>query len=200
GLMWATSAAVIGKGPDPGAFLWLLTWWPHALKHHLNPILTRMVFAPHGTNIAWELQDPLAMLVSIPVTLTAGPIAAHNLVMLMAPALAGWAAFVLCRYLATDFGPAWLGGYVFGLSPYMLGGMTGHEHVVLVFPIPLALFVVLRRLAGQISARRMILALALLIVIEAGCFIEGLATAAAAGSLALVFALLFGSADTRLRL
>lgn len=200
GLVGSFSTAVIGKGPDPGLFVWLLAWWPHAIRDHLNPILTSAVFAPGGANIAWGLQDPLAMLVLMPLTVACGPIVAHNVLMLIAPGLAGWAAFVLCRHLARDFLPAWLGGYVFGFSPYMLGGMAGHEHVLLVFPLPLAVYVVLRRLAGQISARRMTAALSGLIVIEAGCFIEGLATSALAGGVALGLALLFCSADTRRRL
>ncbi len=200
GLVGSFSTAVIGKGPDPGLFVWLLAWWPHAIRNHLNPILTSAVFAPGGANIAWGLQDPLAMLLLMPLTIVSGPIVAHNVLMLMAPGLAGWATFVLCRHLARDFSPAWLGGYIFGFSPYMLGGMAGHEHAVLVFPLPLAAYVVLRRLAGEISARRMTAALAALIVIQAGCFIEGLATGAVVGGLALSLALLFGSPDARQRL
>ena len=92
-----------------------MTWWPHAIIHGLNPFLARVVFVPGGANLAWAFLDPLAMLLALPLTVAAGPIVAHNAVMLLAPALDGWAAFVLCRYLARSYWPAWLGGYIFGL-------------------------------------------------------------------------------------
>ena len=93
-------------------FIWLMTWWPHTIIHGLNPFFSQAVFAPGGANLAWAFMDPLAMLLVLPLTLAAGPIAAHNAVMLLAPALDGWAAFVLCRYLARSYWPAWLGGYI----------------------------------------------------------------------------------------
>jgi hypothetical protein len=200
GLLENSSPYIIGKGPDPGVFVWLMAWWPHAIDHGLNPFLARTIFAPGGANLAWALCDPLAMLLVLPLTLTAGPIVAHNAVMLLAPALAGWAAFVMCRYLAGSYWPAWLGGFIFGFSPYILGGMLGHEQIVLVFPIALIVWIVLRRLAGEISARRFVAAMVVLLIIQFGCFIEGFATAAVSGAIALGLALLFTAGDARRRL
>jgi len=177
-----------------------MTWWPHAIIHGLNPLVAKIVFAPGGANLAWAFLDPLAMLLALPLTLTAGPIAAHNAVMLVAPALDGWAAFVLCRYLARSYWPAWLGGYIFGFSPYILGAMVGHEHALLVFPIPLMVWLVLRRLAGEISARRLVAGMVVLLIVQFGCFIEALATAAVAAAIAFGFGLLFTEGDTKKRL
>jgi hypothetical protein len=184
GLFGNFSSYVIGKGPDPGNFVWLMAWWRHAIIHGLNPVVTKVVFAPHGANLAWSFMDPLATLLALPVTLSAGPIAAHNAVMLLAPALDGWATFVLCRYLARSNWPAWLGGYIFGFSPYILGGMQGFEHKVLVFPIPLIVWIVLCRLAGEISARRLVVGMVVLLIVQFGCFIEGFATTALTGGIA----------------
>ncbi|MGA8569281.1 MAG: hypothetical protein WB580_15930 [Candidatus Binataceae bacterium] len=200
GLFGNFSSYVIGKGPDPGVFVWLMTWWPHAIIHSLNPLLARVVFAPGGANLAWAFLDPLAMLLALPLTLTAGPIAAHNAVMLVAPALDGWAAFVLCRYLARSYWPAWLGGYIFSFSPYILGGMQGHEHVLLVFPIPLMVWLALRRLAGEISVRRLVVGMVVLLIVQFGCLIEALATVALAAAIAFGFGLLFTEGDTKKRL
>jgi hypothetical protein len=200
GLLGNSSPYIIGKGPDPGVFVWLMAWWPHAIDHGLNPFLARTIFAPGGANLAWALCDPLAMLLVLPLTLTAGPIVTHNAVMLLAPALAGWAAFVMCRCLAGSYWPAWLGGFIFGFSPYIQGGMLGHEQIVLVFPIALIVWIVLRRLAGEISARRFVAAMVVLLIIQFGCFIEGFATAAVSGAMALGLALLFTAGDARRRL
>ena len=140
------------------------------------------------------------MLLALPLTMAAGPIVAHNAVMLLAPALDGWAAFVLCRYLAGSYGPAWLGGYIFGFSSYVLGGMQGHEHVVLVFSIPLMVWIALRYLAGEIKAGRFVAAMVLLLIVQFGCFIEGFATTAVCGAIALGLAMLFTEGDARKRL
>ena len=200
GLRGNFSSYIIGKGPDPRLCVWLMTWWPHAIIHGLNPFLARVVFVPGGANLAWAFLDPLAMLLALPLTVAAGPIVAHNAVMLLAPALDGWAAFVLCRYLARSYWPAWLGGYIFGLSPYILGGMQGSEYKLLVFPIPLIGWIVLRRLAGEISARRLVVGMVVLLIVQFGCFIEGFATTALTGGIALGLGLLFTEGDAKRQL
>ena len=200
GLLGSYSSYIIGKGADPGVFVWLMTWWPHAIIHALNPQFARIVFAPGGANLAWAFFDPLAMLLALPLTLTAGPIVAHNAVMLLAPALDGWAGFVLCRYLARSYWPAWLGGYIFGFSSYILGGMQGHEHALLVFPIPIIVWIVSRRLAGEISARRLVTWMVVLLIVQFGCFIEGVATTLVSGAIALGLGLLFTEGDAKRRL
>jgi hypothetical protein len=200
GLVGNFSSYIIGKGPDPLVSVWLMTWWLHAITHRLNPIFARVVFAPGGGNLAWAFLDPLVMWLALPITLTAGPIAAHNSVMLLAPALDGWAAFVLCRYLAKNYWPAWLGGYIFALSPYILGAMQGYEYKLLVFPIPLIVWIVLQRLAGDISARRLVVGIVALLIVQFGCFIEGFATIALCGGIALGLGLLFAVGETKRRL
>lgn len=200
GLAGQFSSSHIGTGPDVSLIIWLLAWWAHALTHHLNPFMPRAVFAPLGVNLAWAAVGPAVMLAGLPLTVTVGPVVAYNVLMLLAPALAGWAAFVLCRYLARSYWPAWLGGWVFGFSPYMLGAMLGHLHVAMVFPIPLIVWIVLRRVAGEMSIGRFVAAIALLLAVQFSCFPEGFATATVLGAMALGLALLFTASDTRGRL
>jgi hypothetical protein len=38
----------IGTSTDPGAFVWALRWWPHAITHGLNPFETDLLFVPDG--------------------------------------------------------------------------------------------------------------------------------------------------------
>lgn len=54
------------------------------------------------------------------MTTTAGPVVAYNILALLAPALAAWGCFMLCRGLTGEFRPALAGGYVFGFSTYVL--------------------------------------------------------------------------------
>src|SRR5262249_13940520 len=123
-------------GTDPSFFMWDLEWWPHALLHGMNPFLSNAVFAPDGVDLGGQTAAPGAALVVAPITLLFGPIASYNVLMLLAPVLAAFFAFLLCRYVTGRFVASLFGGYVFGFSTYMLGQLLGHLHLVLVFPIP----------------------------------------------------------------
>jgi hypothetical protein len=43
---------------DASIFIWSLRWWPYALAHHLDPLYTRLVWAPGGINLAWTTTPP----------------------------------------------------------------------------------------------------------------------------------------------
>ena len=99
GLIGHFSTWYLGRGPDPPQSIWFLNWWAYAIRHRVNPFLTKFLFAPAGANLAWSTTFPLAALIALPITWSLGPIAAYNILCLLAPALAGWAAFVLCRWI-----------------------------------------------------------------------------------------------------
>jgi hypothetical protein len=171
------SSFYIGTSADPALMMWLLVWWPHAIAHGLNPMLTRAVWAPHGLNLAWQTGIPLACLFVTPLTLALGPVATFNVLCLLSLPLSGWCAFIPCRYLAQNYWTSLLGGYVFGFSAYMLGQLTfGHLHMLLVFPVPLAVYLAARRLDGAMTARRFALSLAALLVTQFLLSIEIFAT------------------------
>src|SRR4051794_19624567 len=69
---------VIGEGYDPDIFVWSFGWWPHALLHAQNPVVTHAIWAPDGVDLAWATSIPGVALVFAPVTLLAGPVAAYN--------------------------------------------------------------------------------------------------------------------------
>jgi hypothetical protein len=39
---------LIGTGVDVDLFTWMLGWWPHAILHWENPIVTHAIWAPQG--------------------------------------------------------------------------------------------------------------------------------------------------------
>lgn len=200
GLVPHFSSYQIGAGPDPTVFIWFLAWWAHAITYRLNPIISNVLFVPGGAGLAWATDVRVAGLLATPLTLMLGPVAVYNMLMLLAPPLAGWAAFVLCRYLARSWRAGCLAGFIFGFSPYVAGGMLGHLHVLMVFPIPLLVWLVLRRLGGEISTPRFVCAMVLLLAVQFGCAVEVFATTAAFGALALGLALLFTDVEERRRL
>jgi hypothetical protein len=192
---------LIGYGHDPGLFVWMLAWWPHALLHGTNPFFTHAVWAPQGANLAWVTSVPGLALLAAPVTLLGGPVLAYNTVAVLLPALAAWTAFLLCRHLTRSFWPSLAGGYLFGFSPYLLAQTEGHLHLTSVFLVPLIALVLVRYVEGSLTGPRFILGLAVLLAAQIS-FSTELAwtlTLAIAVSLALA-AILVPASRHRLRL
>jgi hypothetical protein len=150
----------IGTSTDPGAFVWALRWWPHAITHGLNPFETDLLFVPVGYDVAKAAFVPGAALALWPVTAVFGPVVSYNLAMLLAPALAAFFAFLLCRRATGAFWPSLLGGWLFGWSAYVLGQLTGHLNLVLVFLVPAVALLVWRRLDEEIGPRAFVALLA----------------------------------------
>ncbi len=180
--------------------MWLLCWWPYAIAHGLNPMLTHAVWAPHGFDLAWTTSIPLPALVAAPLTRAFGPVAAYNVLCIAAPAATAWSGFLLCRHLTARYWAALTGGYVFGFSAYMLAEIRGHLPLVLVFPPALALLLSLRRLEERISSWRFALLLAAVLVTAFLCWAELYATMTFFGVIALGLAAFFGERSLRERL
>ena len=179
----------LGQGPDPQGPIWLLVWWVYAISHHLNPLLTTEVWAPSGTNLVWSpsvLLLPSYLL--YPITWMWGPIVSSNVLLLIAPALAGWSAFVLFRYIVHDFWPAWLGGCLFAFCPFILASMAEGALFILVFPVPLAVWATLRWIANELPARTFLVILVVLLVVQFLLAIEIFATVAFFGAICLCLA------------
>ena len=189
----------VGTGTDPSVMMWMLAWWSHAIGRRLNVFVTHAIWAPSGFNLAWATCIPLAAWVSIPLTRIFGPVVSYNLLCLIAPALASWTAFILCRYVTKSFWPSLLGGYIFGFSSYMLGQMFGNLAHLLVFPVPLVVYLVVRKLAGEIRTASFAMLLALVLVAQFLLTIEIVATMTMFGAMAIALAISFTSGDVRSR-
>ena len=74
---------------EPSVFVWMLGWWPHAILHGQDPFLTAALFAPDGYNLSWAPAIPGPSLLLAPLTLTAGPVVAYNVLVLASPVLSG---------------------------------------------------------------------------------------------------------------
>lgn len=146
-------------GPDSRLYVWDLAWWPHALAHGLNPFHPTLVWAPAGVNMAWVTGLPGPALAMAPVTALFGPVVSSNILALLAPALAGWAAYLLCREVAGRWWPAFAGGWLFAFSTYLDAEMRGHMNLFLVFPVPLAAYLAVRHAKGGLSSRAFVLLL-----------------------------------------
>ena len=183
--------SVVGWGTDPSSFMWYLAWLPHAIGHGINPLVTHDVWSPVGFNLTHATAVYGPALALTPVTLLFGPVVAYNVMALSAPVLSAWTAFLLCREVTRSVPAAIVGGYLFGFSVYVLGQMLGHPNLSLVFLVPVAALIVLRRIRGELSARRATLWLAATLVGQFLISLEMFMTLALFGAIALGLGLVF---------
>ena len=201
GLLGAFGSYHLGRGVDSSFLMWALVWWPHAIRHALNPFLCKIVWVPDGFNLAWSGGVPLAAIVAAPLTSSLGPIASYNLLTIFAVIVAAWACFFLCYEIGESFWPALLGGYLFGFSPYMLGqAIGGHLNLMFVFPAPLLVLVSMRALATEKPTYLSVLFVALLFVAQFLLSIELAATVVLFGSVALLLGWFAGGLEQRRKL
>jgi len=180
----------IGSGQDPAGYMWCLVWWPFAVAHKINPFVSQLIWAPNGVNLEWAASIPGPSLLLSPLTRYAGPVFTYNLLMLVAPASAATAAFLVCSRISRDFFPAFVGGYLFGFSTYALGQELSHLSLALVACIPLAVYFVLLRIAGLISLKVFLLLYAVALILLFLIATETFATFSAFTAMALFFAII----------
>jgi hypothetical protein len=180
-----------GLTTDPQVVIWSMAWWPHAVLHGLNPLVTKELWVPEGVNLVWAQTAPGLAIALAPLTLAAGPIVAYNVAALLMPAFAAWAAFLLCRYVTNATWPSLVGGYVFGFSTYVLGGTLAHVQTTAVFPVPLIALVVLQAFEGKLGRRALVFRLGVLLAAQGLLETEILFTTTLALAVALVLLALF---------
>ena len=187
----------IGRDTDPSLYMWSLAWWPYVFQHHVHPFLTRLIWAPYGINLAWVTCLPLLGILAMPLTTTLGPLATFNLIILILPPLAAFSAFLLCRKLSNSLLAAALGGFLFGFSPYMLGQFLGHLNQLLIFPLPLAIYLAIGRFRGELSRVRFITLMTAVLSIQFLLVLEPFAIMTFVAAVILLFALRVASSEER---
>ena len=178
--------------PDTRFYLWALRWVPYALGHGEHPLFSTVIWAPHGIDLSFVASIPGPAVVMTPVTLSFGPLAASNLLLLASPILAAWGAYLLCGRVVDRFWPSVVGGAVFGFSSYVLHFMGAQINLTLIFPAAFAAYLVARRVQGDIGPRAFVVFMALLLLIQVSISSELFATLTFFGAIALVIAVVGG--------
>ncbi len=179
-------------GGDQETFVWFLYWWPFAISHGLNPFITHYVWAPSGFNLTWATSIPTLSLISTPLTLAFGPIFSWNLLSLLAPPLNAISAFVLLRHIYKSDIAAFLGGYIFGYSSYVLSQeLGGHLNLDFVSLIPLAILLFIMSVERSIKIYRFVMIMAFVLFLQAGISTEVLATSTLFGFISIFSFFLF---------
>ena len=190
----------VGRDTDPSLYMWSLAWWPYVIRNHVHPFFTRLVWAPKGINLALVTCMPLLGIVATPVTNALGPLATYNIISLAVAPLCALTAYLLCRRLCGAFMPALIGGLIFGFSPYSSGQLLSHMVELLVFPIPLTIYLAVRRFQGGLPVTRFVLCLIATLVAQFLLNLEFFAMTAVVGGVAIVIALRIAAERERPRL
>ena len=183
---WASPATrLIGVSEDPVQNVWLLGLTQHALAHASAPWTSTLIDAPSGVNLLWNPLMPLASVLLWPVTSTAGPVVAYNLLATLTPALSAIAAYVAIRYFVHDRVAGAVGALIYGFSPYVVGQLLGHPHAALGVTPPLLMMLLWEIVVGRHhTARRNGLLFAALISIQFFLSVEVLVSEALLSAIA----------------
>ncbi len=181
-----TSVASCGCD-DPSLFVWFMEWPAYALAHGHNPFYSSAMFYPTGINL---LSNTSVLAIGIPlapVTWLFGPVATLNVALTLGPAVTALAMFWLLRRWVDWTPAAFVGGLVFGFSPFVFTNLAAdHLMTSVLAPLPLMvacfdeLFVRQRRRPEAVGAGLGLLAVieffvgTELLVIVALCAIAGL--------------------------
>ena len=167
-----TSRVVAPNASDPERMIWFLAWIPFSLIHAQDPLLTTWANAPYGVNVLADTSQPLLGLMAAPVTMLFGPIASFNALLTLAFVASATAGYALSRRFTTWRPAAFVGGLVYGFSPYMVGqGAVGHLNLVFV-PLPPLIFLVIHDLVVRQRGRPALLGCALGLLLVAQIFIS----------------------------
>jgi hypothetical protein len=179
----APGSVVLGEGPDVQIFIWGLRWWPEALGHGFDPFTAHLLWPPAGVSTLWTTTVPALALLAAPVTLTAGPIVAWNALVVLAPAIAAWATYLLARELRMRLGWAMLAGALFGLSGYEQSQGLAHLQLTACAVVPLTVRLLARFAHGQVGRTGVVVRIAALVALQALISVEVLISMIVVGAL-----------------
>lgn len=141
GLWWQvwsthpTTTTTCGCG-DSSLFTWFLAWPAYAMAHGLNPLYSTALFHPTGVNLLANTAEVGIGVVLAPVTWLFGPVATLNVALTLSPVLSALAMFVLLRRWVSWSGSAFVGGLLYGFSPFVLIALTGAHLMLTMAPLP----------------------------------------------------------------
>lgn len=131
-------------GTDIQEEVWFLAQTPWAIIHGVNPFANNVLNFPHGINLLDNTSMALLGLLGTPITLLLGPIATFNVLVNLALISSATACYFMVRRFVRWQFAAFVGGLLYGFSPFSVA--TGTGHLFLLFDIfPPLIVIVLDR-------------------------------------------------------
>lgn len=132
---------------DTGVYIWNLWVFRHELVGHgRSPLFTsEIVSLAPSVPLSLHNYTAFADFLALPLQPLVGTVATYNLLMIGSSALSAFVMYVFLRRLTGDGAAAWIGGALFGFSPFMTARTTAHFSLVQAAALP-AFALVLERL------------------------------------------------------
>lgn len=116
---------------DADMFSWWIHWFPFAVTHGENPLVTDWMHWPYGLNALWNTAVPLLALALAPVTLVAGSVTAFNVGLILGPVVSGLVLVAALGPYVGRTGRGWaargIAGALYAFSPFHLAHtIAGH--------------------------------------------------------------------------
>ncbi len=118
-----TSTTTCGCG-DAARYLWFLEWPAYALTHGHSVLYSTWLYHPSGLNLLNDTSVLAFGVVLAPVTWLFGPVASLNVASTLIPALSALSMFWLLRRWVSWAPAAFVGGLLYGFSPYIVNGVA----------------------------------------------------------------------------
>jgi hypothetical protein len=123
---------------DAGVYVWNLWVFRHEIvEHHRLPFLTAEILALNPP-VALSLHNytTFANLIAFPLIPVLGVVRTFNVLVIAAGVLSGYAMYWYARVRTGDPAAAWIGGLLFGFSPFMSARAAEHFSLTLAAPLP----------------------------------------------------------------
>lgn len=134
----------ISDGRDGADFLWSYWALPHSALHGHNPFSSSRIFWPVGARLGFHTTTPLEAFAFWPLSKLLGPVLASNLLLLGAVPLTAWGVFLLAKHECCDDRAAFVAGVAYVLVPERIDRIDGHWNLHHGWPLPFALWLLLR--------------------------------------------------------
>jgi len=118
-----TSTTTCGCG-DPSLFTWFLEWPAYAISHGASLFYSTRLFHPGGINLLANTSVLAIGVPLAPVTWLFGPVATLNVASTLVPVVNGLAALWLIRRWVSWQPAAFVGGLLYGFSPFVLSNLA----------------------------------------------------------------------------
>jgi hypothetical protein len=142
-LLQLTTATAGWNSSDSYQFVWWIRWLPWSLAHGHNPLFTGYFHAPFGVNGMWNTPVPVLATLFAPITLTAGPIAAYNVAVVLGPVVSGLALALALGPWIERWWPRAVAGLLYGFSPFAIAHTSvGHLNLLWAVLPPVLLWVI----------------------------------------------------------
>lgn len=138
-------------GNDVPEEIWFLAQTPWLLLHGHNPLANDWLNAPVGVNLMDNTTMPLLGIAGFPVTVLFGPIATFNVLIDLAIFASALSFFAMARRFVDWWPAAFVGGLLYGFSPFTAA--TGNGHLFLLFQaVPPLVILFVHRFLRESSA------------------------------------------------